>query len=127
MIPPKARSSNIVVQQLKDEVLIYDLKINKAICLNKTSALVWQLCDGKHTVSEMSDEMGKRLKTLVSEDLVWLALDQFNKDGLLEDSEELNQHFAGFSRREVIRKVGFASVVALPIVSSIVAPDAAMA
>jgi len=125
MILPKARSSNIVVQELKDEVLIYDLKISKAYCLNETSALVWELCDGKRTITEISDEMSKRMKTLISEDFLYIALDQLNKDGLLEDG--LGSHFEGFSRREVIRKVGFASVVALPLVRSVVAPEAAMA
>ena len=84
---PKSRSTNIVVQELKDEVLIYDLDKNKAYCLNETSALVWQLCDGKNTASEISDKISTQLRTLVSEDLVWLALDQFSKDGLLENDE----------------------------------------
>ncbi|HZH35571.1 MAG TPA: hypothetical protein VEX64_12070 [Pyrinomonadaceae bacterium] len=37
---PKARENDLVVQELKDEVLIYDLKINKAYCLNETSAAI---------------------------------------------------------------------------------------
>ncbi len=124
---PVTRKNDIVVQELKDETLIYDLKSNKAYCLNETSALVWQLCDGKRSASEISNEMSKRLKTLIDEDFVAIALDQLNKDGLLEDATELDNQFAGLSRREVIRKVGFASVVALPLVSSLVAPKAAMA
>ncbi len=60
---PLSRKSNIVVQHLKDETLIYDLDRNKAFCLNETVAIVWELCDGDHTVSEMSDEMSKRFKT----------------------------------------------------------------
>jgi hypothetical protein len=36
---PISRQQNIVVQDLGSEVLIYDLTINKAFCLNETSAL----------------------------------------------------------------------------------------
>ncbi len=122
-----ARTEDIVVQESGNELLIYDLKINKAYCLNETSALVWQLCDGKNTVSEISDKISAQLRTLASEDLVWLALDQFNKDGLLEDGEMVVSHFAGVSRREIVKKIGFVSVVALPIVSSIIVPTGANA
>jgi len=124
---PAARKSDIVTQDSLTETLIYDLKTNKAFCLNETSALVWQLSDGRNSVSEISDAMSVQLKTLVSEDLVWLAVDQLSKDGLLEKGDAIKNHFSGLSRREAIRKVGFASVVALPIISSLIAPSASMA
>ena len=123
----QVRTDDILVQDSGNELLIYDLKSNKAISLNETSALVWQFCDGKRSVSEISDEMSKRLKEPVSEDLVWLALDQFNSNGLLSNGEMVVSHFNGVSRREIVRKIGFASVVALPILSSIVVPIAANA
>ena len=122
---PFARQKNIVVQKLGNETLIYDLNTNQAYCLNQTSTIIWGLCNGKNSFAEIRNEISTRLKTLVSKDLVYLALDQLQKDGLLEGEAE--SHFAGVPRREVIRKVGFASVVALPLVSSLVAPDAAMA
>lgn len=125
---PKIKSSDIVVQDLKDEVLIYDLKENKAFCLNETSKFIWQMCNGKNTVADIADKLTKHFKKDVSEDIVYLAITQFEKDGLLANkSEEFADHFGGMSRREVIRKVGFASVIALPIISSIVAPNAAAA
>jgi hypothetical protein len=37
---PKNRKNDIVIQELKDEILIYDLTTNKAYCLNETSAAV---------------------------------------------------------------------------------------
>ncbi len=45
---PIARKKDVVVQELPDEVLIYDLKSNKAMCLNEISAFVWHNCDGKN-------------------------------------------------------------------------------
>ncbi len=126
-LAPKARIKDLVIQEIEGETLVYDLSSNKAFCLNETSALVWQLCDGKHSVEKLSDEISKHLKTLISEDLVWLAIEQLNEDGLLEEGAQFGNHFTGLSRREVVIKVGFASLVALPVVTSLVTPQAAAA
>ena len=122
---PNARETDIVVQKLGKETLVYNLNDNKAFCLNETSALVWEFSDGKRTVTEISDVMSKSQKTQIGEDFVYLALDQLGRNGLLED--EIENDFIAFSRREVIRRVGFASAVALPIVSAVIAPKASMA
>jgi hypothetical protein len=119
---PLSRKENIVVQELDGEVLIYDLTENKAFCLNQTSALVWQSCDGTRTIAEINDLLGKQLNSQVNEDVVWLALDQLSKENLIQTDYKPNEKFSGLSRREVIRKVGLASVIALPVVTSLVAP-----
>jgi hypothetical protein len=124
---PLGRKEDIVVQEMNGEVLIYNLKDNKAFCLNETSALVWQLCDGNKSVSEISQAVGKKLNAPVSEDLVWLALDQLKNEKLLANNEEIVPAFNGVSRREVIKKIGLTSVVALPFVSSLIAPTASQA
>jgi hypothetical protein len=121
---PKSREKNLVVQELDGEVLIYDLNKNKAVCLNKTSALVWQACDGSRTIADIGDVVGRQLNSQVNEDIVWLALDQLSKENLVEKQTETKDKFNGLSRREVIRKVGLASVIALPLVTSLVAPKA---
>ncbi len=120
---PLARTDELVVQKTDNEHLVFDLQSNKAICLNQTSALVWEHCDGKHSVSDISKELEKKLGSEVSEELVLLAINQLANEGLLSGGEELPERFRGLSRREVIKKVGLASMVALPIVSAIVAPQ----
>jgi len=124
---PKSRNEDIVVQEMGKEILVYDLKTNRAVCLNETAAIVWRLCNGKRAVSEIADEAGKQMKSSVDENLISFALDQLKKDGLLSEGFEQNERFPGLSRREVIRKVGLGAMVALPIVSSIVAPRAVAA
>jgi len=124
---PVSRQKDLVVRELKGEVLIYDLKDNKAFCLNETSAIVWQLCDGNKSVAEIRQSMARKLKTPVTEDLVWLALDQLKQDNLLENSVQIETNPGGLSRREAIRRVGLASMIALPMISSLMAPTAAMA
>ena len=122
---PQARQNELVVQDMPDEVLVYDLASNKAHCLNETSANIWKACDGTKSVAEIarileSDHGGK-----VSEDLVWLAIDQLNEKDLL--ISKTNSPFAGQSRRDVIKKIGLASVVLLPVIASLVAPPNALA
>ena len=124
---PLSRQSDILVQDLEDELLIYDLRINKAFCLNQTSALVFQFSDGAKTVSEISELMSQKLGILVSEDFVWLALQDLEKENLLGKSKELTDILANLSRREMVKKVGLASMVALPIIASVIAPSPAAA
>jgi len=122
---PLSHRENLVVQELNGEVLIYDLEKHKAFCLNETSALVYQLCDGTKSVSDIGKAMGEKLKLPVADELVWLALDQLKQENLLDDSQKLESKFEGLSRRDAIRKVGLASLVALPVILSLVAPAAA--
>jgi len=127
MNKPKTRNENIVVQEMSGELLIYDLQTNKAFCLNEISAIIYKLCDGKRNVAEIKRESNKQLKESVSEDFIWLALDGLKKENLLEESEQFPINFNGLSRRQIIKKIGFTSLIALPVVGSIVAPNAAMA
>lgn len=124
---PLGRQTELVVQELHGELLIYDLKIHKAFCLNETAALVWQACDGTKTVFEISRQLNKKFKTPFPEDLVWLALSELKKENLLVNGEEVANKLEGLSRREVIRKIGFASLITLPAIASLVAPTAASA
>jgi hypothetical protein len=124
---PKSIEQDIVVQELENEVLVYNLKTNKAFCLNQTAALVWQSCNGSRTIEEISQSVGKQLKSQVKDDLVWLALDELNKNNLIEEQTVLNNKFSGLSRREAVRKIGLAAVIALPLVASLTAPTSALA
>lgn len=122
---PLSRSENIVVQDLQNELLIYDLKINKVYSLNETSSAVWRECDGQSDLEQISIKVSLKLKQTISKDIVRLAIHQFKKENLLENGLEIVE-FEGISRREIIRRAGLASAVALPIISSLIAPTAAM-
>jgi hypothetical protein len=122
---PTARRSGLVIQEVPGEVLVYDTESNKAHCLNETAALVWQSCDGTNTVSDIAGIVGNKTGARVTDDLVWLAIDQLVENNLLEI--ELKAKFEGTTRRDAIKKIGLASMIALPIVASLVAPRSAMA
>lgn len=122
---PIARSSGLVVQEVPDEVLVYDLESNKAHCLNSSAAMIWRSCDGRNSVPEIAKLVGKETGAEITEDFVWLAIDQLSENRLLE--EEVSVNLFGRSRREAIKKIGMASMVAVPIIASLVAPQSALA
>jgi hypothetical protein len=124
---PKSRKNDLVIQDLEKETLVYDLKTNQAFCLNQTSGLVWQFCNGNNSIADISNLVSKELRILVSEDFVLLALNELKKNNLLENDAQFEQYFTGFNRREIIKRVGFASMIALPIISTVIAPTAANA
>jgi Coenzyme PQQ synthesis protein D (PqqD) len=120
---PLARTDQLVVQELPDEVLVYDLERHKAHCLNKTSAMVWQRCDGRTTVAEMTRWLGRELDSPVDDDVVWLALGQLRKFHLLEEGSGSVGLFK-VSRRDLVRKY-LPAALAVPLILSVPAPTPA--
>lgn len=116
---PTARTANLVEQETDKDLLIYDLQTDKAYMLNETSKFVFRACDGRTSF----DNLKRRYK--YTDDLIYLALDELKKSGLLEDN--YISPFIGMSRREVVRRVGLASLTALPLITSLIAPQAAQA
>ena len=124
---PRARQDELVVEELPDETLVYDLKRHKAHCLNRTAALVWQHCDGQTAVPELAALLEEQLATPTDEAVVWMALDRLGRAHLLSEPVIPPADRAQYSRREVLRtlrRVAGISLV-LPVVSSIFAPRAA--
>ena len=72
---PRARTSDLVIRELDDETLVYDTERDKAHCLNRTAALVWEQCDGKTTAREAVRSLRSEFSVPVDEDIVWLAAD----------------------------------------------------
>lgn len=120
-ILPFAKTDNFVVQNISDEILIYNLADNKAFCLNKTSAIVYQSCDGKTYFDELKDKSG------FSEDLIHFTLSELNETGFVEIPSDYVSPLSGISRREAIKKVGLATMIALPLITSITVPVSANA
>lgn len=124
---PQARSSPLVVQELPGETLVYDSERHQAHCLNHSAALLWKLCDGKRSVPEIARQLEKELGTPIDETMVWYGLKQLGKFHLLEEEVSPPQLLMGMSRRDFVRKAGITAAIAIPVISSIVAPTAASA
>jgi hypothetical protein len=122
---PRARQQGLIIETLPGELLVYDSERDKAHCLNQTAALIWKYCDGKTTVSAMARHLERDLNAdKVDEKMVMYALDQLSRDNLLEQSSVPPALLAGLTRRQMVRTLGIAAVIAVPVVTSIVVPTA---
>jgi hypothetical protein len=124
---PRLGADGLVVHDLSDEVLVYDKVTDQAHCLNQTAALVWRACDGKLGPAQIAQKLTLKLGTSVSEDLVLLALAQLQKVHLLKQSEGLRASLTALTRRQMVRTLGIAAGVVIPMISSIVVPRPAQA
>jgi hypothetical protein len=123
---PVARRSGLVVRELPDEVLVYDLDRHQAHCLNRTAAAVFRAADGRHDVAGLAEDLAHQAGGAADEDVVRMALEQLDKACLLEGTSGPGPA-AGLSRRDAMLKVGLGAAVLLPIVTSILAPTPAEA
>jgi hypothetical protein len=124
---PVARTKDLVVNELPDEVLVYDLTRHKAHCLNQTAAQIWHLCNGQRTVPEIARILAQELDKAVDEEVVWLALDQLSKSRLLEQETARLDTTSRLSRRAAVRRLGLGAAIVLPGVITVVAPLAVQA
>ena len=129
MYTPKIRTTRLLVEELVDELLIYDVDRNEVHCLNGPAVQIWKLCDGERTVSEIATALNTDLDHEQAETLVWSAVEQFAEKHLLEVTEDEPIAAArpqDLSRRQMLLRLGIV-VAALPLVDSIVSPEAALA
>jgi hypothetical protein len=122
---PLARSEDLVVQEVEDEVLVYDELYARAHCLSADAARVWRACDG----NSGADDLAGRLT--LSEETVVRALAELEDKELLDQGPVLpNGNGNGRTRREFgIRaaKVGALAASAPMIYSTVIAPPMAAA
>ena len=124
---PRARQDELVVEELRDETLVYDLERHKARCLNPTAALVWRHCDGQTSVAEVAALLEEQSATPADESVVWMALDRLSRAHLLSEPVTLPAEKARYSRREMLRTLRRVAGISLllPVIESIVSPLAA--
>jgi len=124
---PRQRKQGLIIKRLPDEVLVYDQDRDRAHCLNQSAAAVWEQCDGQTTAAEIARSIQKQTGATVGEEVVWLALEQLGRDHLLEESVHWPASLPAMTRREAVRRIGIGAAVALPLVTSIIAPTPAQA
>ena len=119
---PKARKDDLVTRKIPGELLVYDLKRHKALCLNDTAAKIWRQCNGQRTVADLTAELENELQSPIDEQIVRLALHQLETSHLLQRPSGVSLSPL-VSRRALLRS-GLATAIALPIVTMISAPTA---
>jgi hypothetical protein len=121
---PNARRDHLVIQEVGNELVVYDQKRHRAHHLNPTAALIWRSCDGVNSVADLAGMLQDELKVPTSEDLVWRGLDRLGRAHLL--TERLTPPAgAKINRRQALGQLGKAAAVAVlvPAVLTIVAPS----
>ncbi len=124
---PVARHKDLIVEDLPDEVLIYDLNMDKAHCLNQTAALIWKNCDGQKSVGEIATSLEQELEAPVSQQVVRLGLEELSVYSPLKEKTWKATTKTQLSRRELVKKLGLMAAIALPVIISITAPTRAQA
>ncbi len=80
------RKSDYRLEQLDDEMVLYHPEETKILYFNQTASLIWQLCDGERTASEMirllSDAYPESAAAIAGD--VQTTLEQFEKWGCIE-------------------------------------------
>ena len=120
---PMARREALLTRELKDELLVYERDEHRAHCLNRTAATVFRGADGTRTVADLALLVAPEGDRAESEAVVTEALDRLGEAGLLEGAPA----GTGWSRRDVLRRVGLGASILLPVVVSVVAPTPAEA
>jgi hypothetical protein len=125
---PMARTAGLVVRDLGDETLVYDLERHEAHCLNRTAALVFRHADGRRSVADIALVVAADAHSAVDEDVVRLAIEKLAEAKLIEnaDAEPLPET-ASPTRREALRRVALGAALLAPIVTSLLVPTPAEA
>jgi hypothetical protein len=113
-----------MTRDLGDELLVYDLERHKAYCLNEVAMQVFRHCDGETTIPDMARRVGTALGLPVDEQAVLLGLLRLQKAHLLDGTVGLPLQS---SRREMLRTLGRAAAVIVPLVTAITVPTSAQA
>jgi hypothetical protein len=115
---PMARTDELVVEEVGEEVLVYDQRNDLAHCLSGSAVRVWRVSDGTTTPEQMSATLELDMETVRD------ALEELWSCDLLEAWQP-----AGVTRREAtvrLAKTG-AVAAAAPLIYSIAAPTPALA
>jgi hypothetical protein len=109
---PLARTEDLILQEVDDEVLVYDQTFHRAHCLSPEAASVWRACDGETDTAAIGRKLG------LESEVVLRALAELEDKELLKEMEETT---GGTTRREFsfrVAKLGAAGA-AVPMIYSV--------
>jgi Coenzyme PQQ synthesis protein D (PqqD) len=118
------RVAGVQIERAADEILAVRPGISEAHALNQSAAVVFDLCDGKTSKSEMAAEVQRRTGLPANEEIVDLALAELADAGLVTLDSAESRPTA--TRRSLIRRFSLsaAAIAMLPVVETILAPPA---
>ena len=93
LIDPKAKfcKNSAVSSKINGtNLILYDANMDSVHILNRTANLIWELCDGHHTISDVEKDMRARFSVAKEYDLlgdIEQALQNLLSKGLLIECE----------------------------------------
>lgn len=119
---PTARTDDLVIEELGDELLVYDQGRARAHSLNSTATRVWRACDGQTSI----DALGRDLQ--LDPQALRRALEELRDCELLDDGPQ-RPVTAGMTRRDMTIRTARLGVAAasVPLIYSVAVPATAAA
>ena len=119
---PLAREADLVVEELGEELLVFDRRRQRAHSLNPVAARVWRACNGARSPERIAEHCG------LDRDAVGLALEALADIELLQAPLTAGDDASpAVSRRQMLRRAAVTGVgigIAIPVIRSINAPTA---
>jgi hypothetical protein len=133
---PVARTEKLLIQEVGNELVVYDQETNASHCLTPVAASVWHHCNGQNTVEEIAQLLEQELNIAADSGvdvrgLVYLTLEELQRYRLIKQYVREPVVVSTISRRKMVKTAtlvgGFAIGSMFPLVKSIMAPEPAMA
>ena len=121
---PRAKT-HLLIEELPEETLVYDLDEHRAHCLNPTAAFLLRHADGTRGEAELARLASEAYGEPTTEEIVQVGLERLARSGLVEWHGQ-SPAASGPSRRDVLRKLATVGL-AIPAVMTILSPTAASA
>ena len=117
---PLARRDALLLQNVGDQLVVYDQKCQRLHVLSRSAALVWRHCDGGRDVEQLAALVGRELGTPAGDEVVLSALEQLDAAELLIARQGSTTSADSVTRREMMSRAlgGLAAGVLLPVVTS---------
>ena len=115
--------SGLIVEKVRDELVIFNQERNEANALKPAAAVVFELCDGINGVGEMARELKANDLLPATDDAVLLILRELEDAHLVEIHERPQEKT---DRRILLKRVGAGAIAAamFPVITTITAPEA---
>lgn len=88
MTEPRPRiKPSLIAKQMDSETVLFDPESGAVHTLNPTAWLIWQLCDGRHSLEDMAEVVRRDFSAGEGADVsddIRRTIERFRKEGLLE-------------------------------------------
>ena len=83
--------NDLTLKDLGDEFLIYSAERKEIHVVNPTGRMIWDMCDGMHSISDMENELRTHFSVPAERDLaadILTTIGTFREKGLLQNENQ---------------------------------------